>query len=461
MHRPRTPNAPALPAAAVAHLTPGWFACVMGTGIVATAAVTLPVQLPGQRAFAAGVWVLGAALLVLLLVAGAVQCARHPATVRAHLAHPVVSHTWGAVPMALLTVGAGALLVGGDVVGRRAALAVDVVLWSAGTLLGVLCAAVVPYCAFTRHGDRPGAVSAGWLVPVVPPMVSASTGALLVPHLPAGQDRQTMLLVCWALFGVSLLASLAVLPLLWGSLVHHGPGAAAAAPTLWLVLGPLGQSVTATGLLAGAAQGVLPASRSAAADAVAVFYGVPVWGFALLWALIAAAVTVRAARAHLPFGLTWWSFTFPLGTVVTGSSGLAERTGLPLFAATAVALYAGLLAAWATVFVRTLHVALHVALRGAMPGRPGRPHRRPARAGAVTGCGAGRHEGAGRCTGRRNCCSGWTSAPAAARGSWSPSTGACSPAPPGRTAPATPAPATSSTTPTRSGGATSPRSRAS
>lgn len=58
-------------------------------------------------------------------------------------------------------------------------------------------------------------------------------------------------------------------------------------------------------------------------------------------------------RARLPFSLTWWSFPFPLGTVVTGTSALALHTGATALAALAVVLYAGLVAAWVVVALRT------------------------------------------------------------------------------------------------------------
>ena len=48
---------------------------------------------------------------------------------------------------------------------------------------------------------------AGWLMPVVPPMVSAATGALLIPHLAPGVGRQTMFYGCFAMFGLSLIAA--------------------------------------------------------------------------------------------------------------------------------------------------------------------------------------------------------------------------------------------------------------
>ena len=47
--------------------------------------------------------------------------------------------------------------------------------------------------------------------PVVPPMVSASTGALLVPYAAAGQARLTLLAGCYAMFGMSLFASVIVI----------------------------------------------------------------------------------------------------------------------------------------------------------------------------------------------------------------------------------------------------------
>jgi C4-dicarboxylate transporter/malic acid transport protein len=295
--------------------------------------------------------------VVVLLAVGAATVghwARHPATARAHLADPVMAHFYGAPAMALMTVGAGTLLVGHRVVGAGPALVLDVMLWTLGTALGLATAVLVPCAAFTVHEVGEDAASGSWLMPVVPPMVSAATGALLLPHLPAGQAQQTMLVLCYLFFGLSLLAALVVIPLVWHRLVHHGPGAAVAVPTLWIVLGPLGQSVTAAHHLGVLAPQVLGEPYGPAFASMAVVLGVPVLGFALLWLAIAAVVTARTAGAGLPFSLAWWSFTFPVGTMVTGVSGLATLTGLVVLDVLCALLLAGLVVAWATVLVRTL-----------------------------------------------------------------------------------------------------------
>ncbi|MBC2879278.1 MULTISPECIES: TDT family transporter [Streptomyces] len=355
-----TPAAPRLPAPSpgvrrLRHLGPNWYATVMGTAIVASAGAALPGRaLP--RPLLEAVWVLATAALAVLLAARAAHWARHRDQAVRHLADPAVAPFYGCLAMALLAVGGATLSVGAGVIGAPAAVAVDAVLWSAGTVTGLAAAAGIPFLMVTRHRVEPGTASPVWLLPVVAPMVSAALGPALVAHLPAGQPREAMLLGCYALFGLSLLMTLVILPLLFSRLVHQGPLPLALTPTLFLVLGPLGQSTTAVNNLADAAPGAVggpyPAAQEAA-SAFAVLYGVPVTGFALLWLAFATAMVVRAARSGMGFAMTWWAFTFPVGTCVTGAAGLARHTGLHALTWLAAGLYAVLVAAWAVAAVRT------------------------------------------------------------------------------------------------------------
>ncbi|MGX7680257.1 TDT family transporter [Jatrophihabitans sp. DSM 45814] len=343
------------PSEVFANLTPNWFASIMGTGIVAVAAASLPEQWPGLHAFGVAMWAAASVLFIALSAATAVHWIRHPQTARSYAVHPVMAHFYGAPPMAMMTIGAGTILLGKDIIGVHAAVDLDWMMWTVGTITGLAAATIVPYLMFTRHRLDVSDAFGGWLMPVVPPMVSASTGALLIPHAAAGQIRLTMLMTCYAMFGVSLLASVFVIMMIWNRLVFHKIGEARMVPTLWIVLGPLGQSVTAANLLGGVAHEALPAPYSTSLQAFGVVYGVPVWGFALLWAVIAGAITVHAAREGLPFSLTWWSFTFPVGTCVTGTSALALHTGSELFRFGAGLFYAALILAWALVAARTAH----------------------------------------------------------------------------------------------------------
>lgn len=346
---PGTPDT----APSVRHLGPNWYAAVMGTAIVANAGAVLPHTSPVLHIAYRVVWALSALMLLTLLAARGVHWVRHRDQARRHLLDPAVAPFYGCLAMALLAVGGGTLAVGREVIGEPAAVAADAALWILGTLVGLLCAAGIPYLMVTRHRIEPGSASPAWLLPLVAPMVSAALGPALVPHLPAGQWQAALLFACYALFGMSLLATLLVLPLVVSRLIHHGPLPLALTPTLFLVLGPLGQSTTAVVNLGHAAPGVVDATSAHAMGAFAVLYGVPVMGFALLWLAIAAAMVVRAVRNGMGFAMTWWGFTFPLGTCVTGAAGLARRTGLTAFDWLAVGLFALLVTAVAVTATRT------------------------------------------------------------------------------------------------------------
>jgi C4-dicarboxylate transporter/malic acid transport protein len=340
---------------------PNWFASVMGTGIVATAGATLPIRIPGMHVFSLVVWVVAAVLLVILVIAVTAQWFRHPTVARSHAHNPQMAHFYGAAPMALLTVGSGAILVGKDLIGARLAVDIDWVLWTAGTVGGLFTALTIPYLMFTELNVAPDAAFGGWLMPVVPPMVSAAAGALLIPHMAPGTGRATMLYGCYAMFGLSLIAALIIISMIWSRLAHYGTSGTARVPTLWIVLGPLGQGMTVAGLLGTNAAIALPTDLTGLAEGMGIFailFGVPVWGFSVLWIALATSLTVRTLRRGMPFALTWWSLTFPVGTFVTGTTQLAIHTGLPAFRIAAVIAYAGLLGTWALVAVRTARGSL-------------------------------------------------------------------------------------------------------
>ncbi|GAA1907590.1 TDT family transporter [Williamsia serinedens] len=346
------------------HITPNWYASVMGTGIVANAAATLPLQVTGLHTFATVVWLIASTALVALTVAFAAHWTLHRGHARAHAAHPVMSQFYGAPPMAMLTVGAGAITLGPPLIGSSAAVWIDAVLWTAGTLTGLATSVWIPFRMITTHDHDSAMALPAWLMPIVPPMVSASTGALLLDHVPAGQPRLALIAACYAMFGLSLFLGMITMTMIYSRLVHGGMPAVQAAPTVWITLGMIGQSITATNLLGTHAATVFVGKQAIVATGLHVFgiaYGFAMGGFGILMFALATMLTVHVARRGLSFSLTWWSFTFPVGTCVTGATALGTAAGISVIHAMAVALYVVLLGAWATVATHTI--------RGTITGR--------------------------------------------------------------------------------------------
>lgn len=338
----------------VSNLTPNWFASVMGTGIVANALVALPGGGRWAAALALAIWLLAAALLATLTVATIAHWALFPATASTHHRNPTMVNFYGAVPMAIMTVGSGALNCAQPLLGTHLAWHLSAALWTIGTVLGVATAASVPFLAFTRLRVGSEDAFGGWLMPLVPPMVSAAGAVPLLAQLQGRSPALELLLVAVLLMGMTFFPAVIIITMLWNRLILHKVGASGKVPTLWIVLGPLGQTATAAiGLSRHAADFVADGAVAHAIELAGLGFGLLVLGFALLWTLVVGVITLGTVRAGMPFNLTWWSFTFPVGTVTTGFAGVAQATGSGLMAVVAWCWFALLAGAWLTVATRT------------------------------------------------------------------------------------------------------------
>ncbi|MGZ9836983.1 TDT family transporter [Tsukamurella ocularis] len=334
---------------AVSNLTPNWFASVMGTGIIANAAVGLPVQLPGVRTAAAAVWVVAAALLVALTAGTVAHWIRYPAYARRHHRDPVIGNFYGAMAMAFLTVGIGAVLVGRDWIGLTAALILGTTLWVVGSALGLFFALLIPVLMVRGGHYRRDDAFAGWLMPVVSPMVTAAGGAVLLPYATGGVVRTSLLWFSYGCFVFTLITSLVVLPAVMLRLLRGPAWAPAMVPTAWIVLGPLGQSITAANGLGATAHLAVGDDLAAGLQRFGTDYGWTVTVAVLLWTSVALTLTARTALGTpngLPYALTWWSFTFPVGTCATGFSAMSAATGATGYAVLAVVYFLGLVTGW-------------------------------------------------------------------------------------------------------------------
>ncbi|QKT12647.1 TDT family transporter [Rhodococcus sp. W8901] len=342
-----------LTASRLAHLTPNWFAMVMGTGIIAVATSSLPVDLPGRRGIALAFWLLATALLVVLVTAFVIHWVRHTEHARGYARSATMFPFYGALPMAVLTVGAGTAAVGSTVINADAAFAIAGTLWAIGTAGGLVTSAVMGM-RLRSVADRGTPVPA-WLMPVVPPMVSAATGAALVNHLPEGWPRVAMLTGCYALFTVALVFALVIATMVGREFGERGLPPLQALPTMWIPLGIVGQSIAAANLLGTAAEGAVGHD---VADALHIFglgYGL-LMGTIMIVALTAVGVvTARAFRNGLTFTMSWWSFTFPVGACAVGMGAFGVAGDFEIPRVLSAGLLCALVVAWCVVAVHTAH----------------------------------------------------------------------------------------------------------
>ena len=318
----------------------------MGSGILST----LIVLLWGGSAVGLGVATVLSVVawaLMIGLSAGFVRgCRRERGAAMAAVREASQRPAWGTVSMGVMSVGSAtsAVLPAWSESLTAGALWVDAVLWTAGTVLGLLVAVdfaaglvarVLSERARRRGplGLEPGG-SGGlgkptpvWGLTVVAPMVSSTAGCTFIPHV-GYAAKIALLAVVIVCFGVALALGALVFTVAYFYHWRRESLPLALTPSLWIPLGVIGQSTAAIQLIAARGGELLPAGAQAGVLHAANVYGIVVLGVigAVLGAYAATMTVVGFAR-RMPFSAGWWSLTFPIGTCALGAFYLGQVHG--------------------------------------------------------------------------------------------------------------------------------------
>jgi C4-dicarboxylate transporter/malic acid transport protein len=337
-------------------VAPIWFTSVMGTGILAVTIAASPIAVPGGAPLAATLWLLASALLAALVALVIASLADDPSRLCETYSDPSAMQAWGAPPMACFTVAVGALTIGRRLIVPAIDVHLAQGLFIAGVIGALGLAFLIPYLMFTRHQLASEVTSATWLLPIVPLIVASVPSALLIPSWPTAL-QSSMLALGYAMWGCGIMLAMIVIVLHYARLVQYRVPDGALVTSVWLVVGPLGQSIAGFNALDAAASSVWPAPATIL-SAIGLAYGTAVWGFAAYWLVMAIALTLRTSRTKLPFALGWWAFTFPVGVLTAGTYSLAALTASPFFRSAGLVLLSLLAFMWVLVAVATTRHAL-------------------------------------------------------------------------------------------------------
>ena len=342
----------------IRQFTPNWFTVSMGTGVVALIVSEFPMLKALTWQLGTGLWYFNILLFVLFSVLYSLRWAFYPHEAKQIFQHPSMSLFLGTIPMALATILNGFLKYGQPIYGDTA-VQIAQTLWYADVVLALLVAWAVPFAMYRHQEHALQQMTAVWLLPIVACEVAASSGGLLLGHLPADTHAVAILLGSYLLWGVSVLPAFAILTILMLRLVLHKLPEKELAVSSWLALGPIGTAALAL-LVLGHQAPMLMASLGLAQlgqlfQQAGILASLILLGFGLWWLGIAVLTTLHHAKQDLPFNLGWWGLTFPLGVYTLAILTLAQQLNLAFLYAVGYAFAAILMLLWSLVATKTAH----------------------------------------------------------------------------------------------------------
>lgn len=326
---------------------PAWFGAVMGTAILSTLTQTMHASIPFGHELSLLMLVLSWVFLLSLTVLFIARIIKSPAVLADSISNSASAAMWGMVSMGILSVGAATATV---IPATWPALShivwtMDAAMWSLGTLIGIITA-----LGFGAHliGRNIGSPTTVWGLAVVGPMVSATTGASLVPHIPSTEGRLWMLVALAACFFLSLFLGAMIFAVAYN---HHWRISAvplAATASVWIPLGVVGQSTAAAQAMGRQAMQLATPEVGLAVQHLANFYGYCMLTLGVPLIAWAAKMTVRGFANRMPFAPGWWALTFPIGTLSLGAHLLGELSGVGFLTIAGTLTCGVLLCTWLT-----------------------------------------------------------------------------------------------------------------
>lgn len=329
---------------AVSTLNPGYFALVMGTGIISVAMHNNNLTL-----VSAALFVVAVAAWVILVVLHCWRAVSFWTLLRADFTDP--RRGFGFFTFVAAT----------DVLGARFALEANrtaaLALLTLGALSWFVLGYIVPWTAVLNPSIRPALSGANgtWFIWVVASQSVAVLAAALEPAVATGRDGLALMAVfSWAV-GAFLYTGVAIL--VTARLLLYPLRPIDLTPVYWVAMGATAITVLAGARIVQMADApMVTATRGLIGGASVMFWAFGTW---LIPVLCAAAWWRHIShRIPLVYDATLWSIIFPLGMYSVASHSLGQADDLPIMRVIGEVMSWVALGAWAAVFAAMIwHLA--------------------------------------------------------------------------------------------------------
>ncbi|TFK20972.1 sulphite efflux pump protein [Coprinopsis marcescibilis] len=285
--------------------------------------------------------------------------------------NPVTSLYLGCFPMGLTTLVniAVEVIFGYFGFGGRRFLYAIWSLWWVIVAISIACCWVGVHIMIVQQNHTFSNMTAMWLLPVVTLIVTASSGGVVALALQAFSPRDALITVSFSavIVTVGLTLAFMIMPIYLARLIIHGLPPGASVLSVFLPLGPTGQSGFAMYLIARNLRTLIPYEHAGASYLLSqplmaeFFYGICIaaafmlWSLATMWLLYAILALYSTLPKSPPgFRMSFWGLVFPNAVYANLTISLGEAfdsTGFKVFGATYAVI---VICVWISIATRSL-----------------------------------------------------------------------------------------------------------
>ncbi|PVH97866.1 putative MFS transporter [Periconia macrospinosa] len=334
----------------IRNFTPSWFIITMSTGVVAIQLHQIPFHARWLNIISDILFVFNAGLFLLFTLISVLRYILYPQLIVSVLHHPHQSLFLATFPIGLATLINLIVLICTPSWGQGLAIFAWVLWWIDSVMALIACFHLTWMTAL-------------YFIPILSIVIAATSGALVARALTNNAHQLWTLIISYVFWGIGTPMSWIIMTLYFLRMTVHKPLEREVIVSLLLPIGPLGLSgfsLISLGKVARhafALKDTIP-SVAHAGDAfylVGLLVGLVMWGFALIWFIV--AIIMIAMAYPFPFNMGWWGFVFPVGVFTLLTISIGEEFDFRFFNILSCILTAACVAMWLGLAVRTtMHV---------------------------------------------------------------------------------------------------------
>ena len=329
----------------IKNFAPSWFASIMGTGILAMTSLFFSNYLPFLKYLAFFLFYFNIILFFILLIPWILRWIFFRKEALNDLKDPVISNFYATIAIAMLVLAANFIVIDKNI-------KMGEIFWFIGTFFTIFFGILTPYVMFKGEHVKLDHINPAWFIPPVGLIVIPIPGSLIIQHFSGALQEFVIFLNCFG-WGAGFFIYLALLAISMYRFILHHPLPNVLAPTIWINLGPIGAGTVAL-------VNLIKNLPFITTKETFFMFGFLFWGFGIWWVIMAIALTLHyIKRLKLPYAMSWWAFTFPLGAYVAASHTISSLFEIQLIDYIGFVLYWLLVIFWLVTFIKTFIYAYY------------------------------------------------------------------------------------------------------
>ena len=300
----------------IKNFSPSWFAMIMGTGILSINAHFYSYFFSPLQKLSYILFYFNLFMFFILIIPWVLRWILFPQEAKKDLFHPITTAFYPTIAVAMLVIAAGFLKILNNSL-------YAFWFWSAGTVLMIFFAFIVPLIMFSHENIKIDHINPGWYIPPVGLIVIPIAGSFF-EHSVSKTFNEIITVINYSAWGAGFFLYLSLLSIIIYRLILHSPLPGKIAPTIWINLGPIG---------AGSIALINIIKNSSYVNIKEPFFVFTFifWGFGLWWFIMAIIMTLNyIKKSQLNYSMAWWAFIFPLGAFCASSHLISKILKLDL-----------------------------------------------------------------------------------------------------------------------------------